>query len=60
MTPHAQSSNNEGSVALEIEGVPGVGHLEMQWQRPYLEYIREQDYVRERATPARPAIQALR
>ena len=60
MTPHAQSSNNEGSVALEIEGVPGVGHLEMQWQRPYLEYIREQDYVRERATPARSGIQALR
>jgi hypothetical protein len=52
MTPHPMSMNNEGSVALEIEGVPGVGHLEMQWQRTYLEYIREQDYAREQATPA--------
>jgi hypothetical protein len=50
MTPHPQSMNNEGSVALEIEGVPGVGHLEMQWQKPYLEYIRQQDYMRARAS----------
>jgi hypothetical protein len=60
MTPHPQSTNNEGSVALEIEGVPGVGHLEMQWQKPYLDYIRQQDYMRQHATPVRDAIRALR
>ena len=60
MTPHAMSSNHEGSVALEIEGVPGVGHLEMQWQKPYLDYIREQDYMLQHATPAPARIRALR
>jgi hypothetical protein len=60
MTPHSQSTNNEGSVALEIEGVAGVGHLEMQWQKPYLEYIQQQDYVRERATTPRDKLTAKR
>jgi hypothetical protein len=60
MTPHPQAMNNEGSVALEIEGVPGVGHLEMQWQKPYLEYIRQQDYMRAQATPARAPMGARR
>jgi hypothetical protein len=53
MTPHPMSHNNEGSVALEIEGVPGVGHLEMQWQKPYIDYLREQEYMQRLATPAR-------
>lgn len=52
MEPHPMSSNHEGSLRLEIEGVPGVGHLEMQWQKPYLDYVKEQDYVRQRATGA--------
>jgi len=52
MTPHENAHNNEGSVAVQIEGVPGVGHLEMQWQKPYMDYIRGQDYMRRQATPA--------
>jgi hypothetical protein len=60
MTPHPMSTNHEGSVALEIEGVPGVGHLEMQWQKPYVDYIREQDYMRQHATPARDGVRAGR
>jgi hypothetical protein len=58
MTPHPQSHNNEGSVALQIEGVPGVGHLEMQWQKPYIDYLREQDYMRRQATGSRSEIGA--
>ncbi len=50
MTPHVMSTNREGSMALEIEGVPGVGHLEMQWFKPYLEYLQQQDYVKGCAT----------
>ncbi len=45
MTPHPMSSNHEGSMILEIEGVPGAGHLEMQWQKPYLDYMQSQNYV---------------
>ena len=56
MTPHANAHNNEGSVAVEIEGVPGVGHLEMQWQKPYMDYIRGEDYMRRQATPAGAAV----
>jgi hypothetical protein len=44
------SSNHEGSLRLEIEGVPGVGHLEMQWQKPYLDYIQQQEYMKQQAT----------
>ena len=50
MEPHPMSSNHEGSMELEIEGVPGAGHLEMQWQKPYLDYLQSQSYVREHAT----------
>lgn len=50
MTPHPMSTNHEGSMRLEIEGVPGVGHLEMQWQKPYLDYIKEQPYTKSHAT----------
>jgi len=58
MEPHPMSSNHEGSLRLEIEGVPGVGHLEMQWQKPYLDYIQQQDYVREHAAVRRDQITA--
>jgi hypothetical protein len=50
MEPHPMSSNHEGSLRLEIEGVPGVGHLEMQWQKPYLDYIQTQEYMKQHAT----------
>jgi hypothetical protein len=53
MTPHPMSSNHEGSMELEIEGVAGAGHLEMQWQKPYLDYIQTQDYMRENAAGTR-------
>jgi len=56
MTPHENAHNNEGSVAVEIEGVRGVGHLEMQWQKPYMDYIRQQDYMRQQATPVVAAV----
>lgn len=32
---------NEGSMAVEIDGVPGVGHVEMCWPKSYLEYARQ-------------------
>jgi len=50
MEPHPMSSNHQGSMRLTIEGVPGVGHLEMQWQKPYLDYIQTQDYMKQHAT----------
>jgi hypothetical protein len=50
MEPHPMSANHEGSLRLEIEGVPGVGHLEMQWQKPYLDYIQQQEYMKQQAT----------
>jgi hypothetical protein len=50
MNPHPMSKNHEGSLALEIEGVPGVGHLEMQWQKPYLDYIQNEPYMKAHAT----------
>lgn len=50
MTPHEKAIGHEGSSRVTIEGVPGAGHMEMQWHRPYLEYVRSQDYVRDRAT----------
>jgi hypothetical protein len=31
---------NEGSMAVQINGVQGVGHVEMCWPEPYLEYVR--------------------
>jgi hypothetical protein len=55
MEPHPMSSNHQGSMRLTIEGVPGVGHLEMQWQKPYLDYIQQQSYMKERATGGRSA-----
>lgn len=51
MEPHPKSSNHEGSLRLTIDGIEGVGHLEMQWQKDYLDYLQEQNYMRERATP---------
>lgn len=30
----------EGSLTVEIDGAPGVGHLEMAWPKAYLEYMR--------------------
>jgi hypothetical protein len=50
MNPHPMSKNHEGSLKLEIEGVPGVGHLEMQWQKPYLDYIQNEPYMKQHAT----------
>jgi hypothetical protein len=50
MNPHPMSKNHEGSMVLEIEGVPGVGHLEMQWQKPYLDYIQNEPYMKAHAT----------
>jgi hypothetical protein len=50
MTPHPESSNHEGSMRLTIEDVPGVGHLEMQWQRGYLDYIKNDAYMKSLAT----------
>lgn len=50
MTPHPMSANHEGSMKVEIEGVPGVGHLEMQWQKPYLDYMQQQPYTKAHAT----------
>jgi hypothetical protein len=50
MTPHPMSENHEGSIALTIEGVPGAGHLEMQWQKPYLDYMKSESYVKTHAT----------
>jgi hypothetical protein len=32
---------NECSIAVEIDGDPGVGHVEMCWPPSYLEYLRE-------------------
>jgi hypothetical protein len=32
---------NEGSMTLEIEGRPGVGHVEMAWPKDYLAYMRQ-------------------
>ncbi len=57
MEPHPMSANHEGSLRLEIEGTPGVGHFEMQWQKPYLDYIQRQDYMKQQATspPTRAA-----
>jgi hypothetical protein len=52
MTPHENAHNHEGSVDLEIEGTKGVGHLEMMWQKDYVEYITTQDYMKQQATPA--------
>ena len=31
---------NEGSMTVEIDGAPGVGHVEMCWPANYLEYVR--------------------
>jgi len=28
-------------MSVEIEGEPGVGHVEMQWPKDYLDHIRE-------------------
>jgi len=52
------SANHEGSLRLEIEGVPGVGHLEMQWQKPYLDYIVEQDYMKQQAVGSHAELSA--
>jgi hypothetical protein len=30
---------NEGSMSVEIDGVKGVGHVEMCWPKPYLDYM---------------------
>jgi hypothetical protein len=32
---------NEGSMTLEIEGRPGVGHVEVMWPKDYLTYHRQ-------------------
>jgi hypothetical protein len=32
---------NECSMSVEIEGEPGVGHVEMQWPKDYLDHVRE-------------------
>jgi hypothetical protein len=34
---------NEGSLAVEIDGKKGVGHLEMGWPKAYLDYLRQQN-----------------
>jgi hypothetical protein len=34
---------NEGSMAVEIDGVKGVGHVEMCWPKPYIDYITRSD-----------------
>ena len=31
---------NEGSMAVQINGVQGVGHVEMCWPKVYLDYVR--------------------
>jgi hypothetical protein len=30
---------NEGSMSVEIDGVKGVGHVEMCWPQSYLAYM---------------------
>ena len=37
---------NEGSMAVDIDGVSGVGHVEMCWPKAYLDYL----------TPIRPEL----
>lgn len=32
---------NECSMSIEIDGEPGVGHVEMSWPKSYLDYVRE-------------------
>lgn len=32
---------NEGSMTVEIDGVKGIGHVEMSWPRAYLEHIAQ-------------------
>lgn len=32
---------NEGSMSIEIDGVAGVGHVEMCWPKAYLDHLRE-------------------
>ena len=32
---------NEGSMSIEIDGVKGVGHVEMCWPKAYLDFLRE-------------------
>lgn len=32
---------NEGSMAVQIDGVAGVGHVEMCWPRAYLDYLEK-------------------
>lgn len=32
---------NEGSMAIAIDGQPGVGHVEICWPKPYLDYLRQ-------------------
>jgi hypothetical protein len=58
MEPHPMSANHEGSLRLEIERVPGIGHLEMQWQKPYLDYILQQDYMKQQATGSHAELSA--
>lgn len=38
---------NEGSMSVVIDGHGGVGHLEMGWQKSYLDYVREHTQVGE-------------
>lgn len=32
---------NEGSMSIEIDGVKGVGHVEMSWPKFYIDYLSE-------------------
>lgn len=32
---------NEGSMTVEIDGVKGVGHVEMFWPKAYLDYMAQ-------------------
>ena len=34
---------NEGSMIVEIDGEPGVGHVEMGWSKAYLDYLRQSE-----------------
>jgi hypothetical protein len=34
---------NEGSMRVRIDGRPGVGHVEMCWQKGYLAYMRGEE-----------------
>ena len=32
---------NEGSMTIDIDGVEGIGHVEMDWPKSYLDYVAE-------------------